>query len=205
MKHRALARSIATAAAATLAMSLMAAPAVSAGSSSAGRDSTILTLNPYNNPNAAYLAGASCLITLSMADGTVVGSVSQCGQLITFTAAPTKLSIPATWPSPWGAPPQVEITNPDVLYTTGQTSLQISFSSPRRIAGFEISPQLGVVQSFKANYIDASGNLIGTINKTVSGGKARLIAAKTQASTKVSTIMITSNGDFAIARLRFKP
>jgi len=205
MKHRTLARSIATAAAATLAVSLMAAPAVSASSPSTSPDDTILTLNPYNNPTAAYIAGASCLIALSMPDFTLVPSVTQCGQTITFTAAPEKRSIPASWPSPWGAPPQVEITNPDVLYTNGPTSLQISFSSPRRIAGFEIAPQFGLVQSFKANYIDASGNLIGTINKTVSGGKARLIAAKTQVSTKVSTIMITSNGDFAIARLRFKP
>jgi len=190
-------------ASAAVAMSLMVTPTGAAAGTDAGPDT--LT-NIYNNPNANYLSGATCLIPLTMADGTLVPAVSQCGVTVTFIAPPTKLSIPATWPSPWGnAPNQVEITNPEVLYTAGQTTLQIRFSSPRRIAGFEASPQLGTVQSFKADYIDASGNLIGTVSRTIQGAKARLIAAKTQATTKVAVIQITSNGDFAIARLRFKP
>jgi hypothetical protein len=203
MRTRITAGAIAASTAA-LAMSMMGAPAVSAAPGGADR---VSTLTAYNNPNANYLGQATCLINLSsIFDYTPVPNISQCGQTLTFTATPEKRSIPASWPLPWGnSPNQVEITNPDLLYTNGPTTLQISFSSPRRVAGFEATPQLGLIQSFKADYIDASGNLIGTVSRTISGGKARLIAAKTQASTKVSVIQITSNGDIAIGRIRFKP
>jgi hypothetical protein len=202
MKHRTLARSIPAAGIATLALSLLAGPPASA---SPPERVTTLT-NVYNNPNPNYLSGASCLINLtSIPDFTLVPTITQCGQTVTFSAAPEKRSIPASWPSPWGTPAQTEVPAPEVLYTNGQTILQITFSSPRRVAGVEASPQLGTVQSFKADYIDASGNLIGTISKTIVGSRARLLAAKTQASTKVSTIRITSNGDFAIAMIRFRP
>ena len=207
MKNRTAAGALVAAATATLALSLIAAPTVTAAP---GSPSRVQTLGPiYNNPNANYLAGASCVLNLSsIADFTQVGAVTQCGQTVTFIATPPpeKRSIPASWPLPWGnSPNQVEISNPDVLYTNGQTTLTIRFSSPRRFAGFEISPQLGAVQSFKADYIDASGNLIGTISRTVQGGKARLIGARTQPSTKVVMIQITSTFDFAIGRIRFKP
>ena len=203
MRQRTFAGSIATSAAA-LAILVTAAPAVSAAPDGPDR---VTTLTAYNNPNANYLSQATCLINLSsIADFTLVPSVTQCGQTLTFAAPPEKRSIPASWPLPWGnSPNQVEITNPDVLYTNGQTALQIRFSSPRRVAGVEASPQLGLVQSFKADYFDASGNLIGTVSRTISGGKARLLGAKTQVSTKVAVIQITSNGDFAIAQIRFKP
>ena len=203
MINRTLACAIAAASATALAMSLMAAPAVSAAPT--GPDTVSAFQNVYNNPNAAYLAGANCLINLSsIADFTLVPSITQCGHTVTFSAPPEKRSIPASWPTPWGSPSQTEIPNPDVLYTMGAFVLQITFSTPRRFAGVEASPQLGTAQSFKADYIDASGGLIGTINKNISGGKARLLGAKTQQATKVSTIRISSNGDFAIARVRFK-
>lgn len=171
-----------------------------------GRVSTVTAFqNTYNNPNAAYLAGASCLVPLGMADFTPVASTVACGITTTFSVTMIKLSVPATWAF-WGAaPPQVEIGNPDILYSNGSPSVVITFSSPRRFAGFEISPQLGTAQSFKADYIDASGMLIGQITKTISGGKARLIGAKMFASQKVASIRVSSNGDFAIARLRYKP
>lgn len=203
MRRRTTAGAIAVATAA-LAMS-MTAPAASAAPT--GPDWVSTLTNIFNNPNANYLSQATCLINLSaIPDFTLVPTITQCGQTLTFIAPPEKRSIPASWPLPWGNnPTQVEISNPDVLYTNGPTTLQIRFSTPRRVAGVEASPQLGAAQSFKADYIDASGNLIGSFNRNISGGKARLLAARTQASTKVAMIQITSNGDFAIGRIRFKP
>lgn len=191
---------VATAAAVTLAVTTLAAP----GASAAGGDTTLAFQQTYPNPNAGYLAGASCLVPLGMVDGTAVGSVSACGVTTVFTPGTIKLSVPATWPL-WGAAVQTEIPNPDVLWSNGSITLSLQFSSPRRFAGFEITPQAGTVQSFKAAYFDASGGLIGQINKTISGGKARLIGAKMFAATKVAEIRISSNGDFAIGRLRYKP
>jgi hypothetical protein len=199
-------RILGAAAAASLAMSLLAYPAATAQAAGAGPDRVSTLTNIYNNPNANYVGGASCLINLSsIADFTLVPSITQCGHTVTFAAPPEKRSIPASWPSPWGGAGQTEIPNPEVLYTLGATVLQIRFSTPRRIAGVEASPQLGTAQSFKADYIDVNGNLIGTVSRNITGGKARLLGAKTQASTKVAMIQITSNGDFAIARVRFKP
>ena len=40
--------------------------------------------------------------------------------------------------------------------------MSIRFSTPRRWAGFEITPPAGAVGSFKADYIDKTGALIGT-------------------------------------------
>ena len=114
--------------------------------------------NIYNNPDAAYLGGATCLINLSsIADFTLVPSITQCGHTVTFVA-PREALDPRQLATAVGGAGQTEISNPDVLYTNGATMLQIRFSSPRRIAGVEASPQLGTAQSFKADYIDASGN-----------------------------------------------
>jgi hypothetical protein len=200
-------RILGAAASAALAVSLLAFPGGAAAGVEGAEPDTVSTLtNIYNNPNANYLSGATCLINLSsIADFTLVPSITQCGHTVTFAAPPEKRSIPASWPTPWGGAGQTEIPNPDVLYTLGANVLQIRFSTPRRVAGVEASPQLGAAQSFKADYIDVNGNLIGTVSRNITGGKARLLGAKTQASTKVAMIQITSNGDFAIARVRFKP
>ena len=175
------------------------------GASAASGESTIQVFqNTYNNPGGNYLAGASCLVPLGMADGSAVGLVTACGVTTTLTPGTIKYSVPATWPV-WGAPGQTEVPNPAVLHTNGSPTLTLAFSSPRRWAGFELSPQPGVIQSFKADYFDASGTLIGTISKTIQGGQARLIGAKMFANQKVSVIQVTSNGDMVIARLRYKP
>ena len=142
-----------------------------------------------------------------MPDNTIVGSTTACGITSIFAVAPPgmeKLSVPATWPV-WGIPGQTEVPNPDVLWTSGATTMSIRFSSPRRWAGFEITPPAGAVGSFKADYIDKTGALIGTISKTVTGGNARLIGAKMFPGQKVAMIVVTGNIDFAIARLRYKP
>ena len=107
---------------------------------------------------------------------------------MTFAAASGEALDPGELAAPVGkCPDQAEISNPDVLYTnwrrprcrSGSAARGGSPASRRRHSSER-------AQSFKADYIDASGNLIGTVSRNITGGKARLLGAKTQASTKVS-------------------
>ena len=180
------------------------APGTAANASAS--PSSILTFqNVWTNPGPNYLNN-TCVFDLSMiADFAPVTTLTQCGITATFSTTMEKRSVQsATW-GVWNPNPnQVETPSPDVLYSLGAHAVQISFSSPRRIAGYEIQPSAGT-QSFKGGYYDASGVEMGQINQTLMAGKARLVAAKSLPSPQVSMLWISSGGDFAIARLRVKP
>src|SRR6478609_4702258 len=104
MKPTRIAVLVAAATLATLAATSNAAatasPTVASNTGLAGSVSPDTLVQTYNNPTTNYLTNqAPCLIKLSsIADFTIVPSVTQCGQTIVFTAPPQKLSVPATWP-----------------------------------------------------------------------------------------------------------
>lgn len=158
----------------------------------------------YVNPTAEYVA-ATCNIPLAVPDFTKLTSIKGCGQKVTFTATMQKLSVPASWAG-WNSPPKTETSTPDVLYAQESLGMNLHFSKPRKIAGFEIQPIAGEVGSVNVVYNSPAGNTIwGSGMKLTGDNGARLVAAKMGPGLKVDTIWIRSNVEFAIARIRFNP
>jgi hypothetical protein len=186
------------------ASALMIAPLLASTSATAAPVSPQTLTTIYNNPNAGYIA-STCLVSLAaIPDFTPVNSVSGCGQTVGFSLMLDKRSVPASWPI-WGIPPQAETASPHTLYMTGAVSLIVKFLTPRRIAGVEAQPAAAGVHPFKAVYYDINATIIGTVARNINGNASKLLAAKTQATTKVAFIVITSDVNFSIAQIRIKP
>jgi hypothetical protein len=206
---------------ASLVLGLIASPAAQAGTAAksntgkavhAGKavasvkPHSIATFRKFLTPTTKYVS-KTCAIDLSaIPDFTVVSSVTGCGVTVSFSSPLEKRSVPNSWAT-WGSPPDTEGNTPNILYTSGATSVTLTYSSKGRRVGVEVEPNLFQVESFTAIFRKGNGNTVGTINRDADGNAgAKLLAGATGADPKqyVKSLVITDNsgGDFAIAQLR---
>lgn len=152
-----------------------------------------------NRPNAQYV-GHTCKVDLStIPDYTVISTLDACGITINFSPAVEKRSVPSSWGS-WGTPPDTETDSPDILYTSGATSVTVSFSAPVRLSGVEAEPNPFEVHAISADFLRPSGGMKATVTRGIDGtGGARLLAVKTK---NVGSIVLSSDVDFAFGQLR---
>ncbi|TFV93648.1 hypothetical protein E4S40_15505 [Algoriphagus kandeliae] len=105
----------------------------------------------------------------------------------------------------WGVFPDIEDSNPHVLFSNGQNSLGISLSTPVSTFGFELLNNEFGTFSVQVDFF-FQGELIGSIAKNVesfSGGQAKLFAAETDARFDYVLIQSEPSSGFAIAQLRY--
>lgn len=112
------------------------------------------------------------------------------------------------WYGTYGTFPDVEGSDPHILYSVGQRSLAIALSNPVSAFGFELQPNFGAVK-FQVDFF-SKGNLIGTITRFASvlrpplDGGASLFAAKTDASFDYILIQsIEPFSSFSLGQFRY--
>ncbi len=173
---------------------------------------------PYDDPTTpaspAYTS-ITCAIDLSsIPDYTVLTSLTGCGATLNFSPAVEKRTVPASWFSHWGEPPDVEANNVPVLWSNFAESVTMTISNAgRRTVGFEAQPNQYNTQTMTAVFKDVGGATLGTISKpvttTVPGdtdGSAALFAARTKGTPKIKSVTVSSGPaelpGFAMGALR---
>ena len=167
----------------------------------------LANLKVFATPVLAYTS-KTCVINLNaIPDLTVVNSVTGCGVKVHFSVPMQKRTVPAGGWAAWGSPPNTETSTPKVLWTqSGVTQVVLTYSATKRIVGVEADPEAGSLHTIKATFRRLSGSKIGTISRDVNGfTDAKLFAGKvksTAKSARVKTLTLSSDDDFAIARIR---
>ena len=206
-KHSTQQRQVLTAVIAVLALAATPLPAASA----AGPESTALGSPPGASAGPAAIVPidvdadyppGTCVLDLSgLADFTLVTSLTGCGQTITVSPTAEKRSVPKSWLT-WGSSPYTESAYPNVLSTAGATSLKLKFSSAVKVAGLEAEPNSGEVHAMTAVF-KKGGTTVGTITRAINGAAgARILGAKAK---KINSMIISSDVDFAVAKIRVGP
>jgi hypothetical protein len=162
--------------------------------------SPVLALTPVVSPDAAYRTGTTLLGV--PASPIAITSVADPELHVTFSTALLPLTVGAGWAT-WGSPPDTEQSNPRVLWTQGSTSLTFTFSDVLTGFGFEAQPNPFGVYDITAEFFSGAVSL-GTITRSVDGnGGARLFAAAADFGDTISSVVVTSSADFAVAQLRY--
>ena len=156
-------------------------------------------LRTFDNPGDGIYLGTTSLLPLVGSEFTSVTSVTDGIETISFSDALTVLSVPTTWGT-WNTPPFSESGTPGVLATVFVSSITLSLSSPQTIFGLEVEPDFGT-NLITLDFFNGATN-IGSISRTVSSfGGALLLAGQLDQS--VTSAVVSSNSDFAIAQLRY--
>lgn len=130
-----------------------------------------------------------------------------CGVTFQFSVTMEKRNPPANWPE-WGVLPDVELPNPNVLWTQGEKTLTITYDkgkdgiAGKKVVGLEAAPNAPGVHTIVGDFADVDGNLLGSISRDVKEGRAVLFAGQSVDGTETKTLTLSSDVDFAIAALR---
>jgi hypothetical protein len=179
-----------------LGTALLAASVLSDGSAKA--------FTQITQPDAAYLSSTTLIDISSIPDTTVINSITDGTQTVSFGVQQVeKLQVGSGW-STWGSPPDTESSTPPILYTDSFTSLTLSLSNPSTIFGFELQPNPFSVSNFTVEYFDSTPSLLGSLSLSPNGSAGALLSAASDGN-PFSRVVITSNSgaDFAIAQVRY--
>lgn len=163
-------------------------------------------LTPIPSPDAAYLASTTKIDISSIPNGTLLNSITDGVQTVTFATQVQKLSVPSGGWATWSSPPQSESATPDVLFTSAE-SQTLTLSVPASTFGFELETNFGGTTPVIADFY--SGNtLVGTITRDVNFYEGALLFAGTTCGPCIDKVVITSVPEalgFAIAQVRYSP
>jgi len=167
-----------------------------------GKTTASKKFKTYAQPTGKYLK--SCDIDLSsIADFTLLSSVSGCKTTVTFSSQMDKRSVPGSWGT-WGSPPDTETDTPNLLYSNGATSIVVDYGKKVKTGGFEMEPNPFEVHSFTVEFhkgANGGGAVVGTITRDADGNfGAKLFGATAKKGFK--SAVVTSDTDFAIAQIR---
>lgn len=156
---------------------------------------------PIATPTAGY-TGSTTLIPISVADFTLLNSISGGGQTVSFSTPMQARTVPTNWTT-WGAPPATESATPRVL-ATDVTSATLTLSTPAGKFGFEIEPLNPGTYPFTITFMNGV-TVLGTLTPSISGTSGAILTAASS-STPITSVTISAGGSaggFAIAQLRF--
>jgi len=156
-------------------------------------------LRTFDNPGDGIYLGKTSLLPLVGSEFTSVTSITDGTETISFSDALTVLSVPTTWGT-WNTPPFSESSTPGVLGTLFVSSITLSLSSPQTIFGLEAEPDFGD-NLITLDFFNGATN-IGSISRTVSSFGGSLLLAG-QLDQQVTSVVVSSTSDFAIAQLRY--
>jgi hypothetical protein len=156
------------------------------------------SFTPISTPTSSYV-GSTDLLPITVPDFTLLSSLSNSKQTVTFSTSMDARTVPNSWAT-WNSPPNTESSTPRVLYTNGATSVTITLSQPSTQFGLETEPNPFQVHAITAVFMNGSTVLV-TVSRPVNGFSGALLAA---ASTNqpITSVQVFSDVDFAIAQLR---
>jgi hypothetical protein len=170
------------------------------------------TFVPIALPNAAYV-GSTTLLPIPGPVGTQLTSLSDPNLTITFSSLLDVFSVAdGSW-GPWGTPPAVETSTPNVLSPDdfrNVTSVTFSFSTPLTVFGLEAEPDAFSQGFFPVSATFFNGaSLLGTITNSLDGTTGALFAASSTTPITSVVLSIAGNGpdpagtDPGIAQFRY--
>lgn len=164
--------------------------------------SAFAQLTTISSPTSSY-TGATTLFTIAVPDGTAVPSLTAGGETVTFTASPTLTAhtVPNGGWATWNSPPLTESATPRVLTNYSSTTVTLTFSAPIGVFGCEVEPDPFSAHTITATYMNGIST-IGSVSRSVNGSAGALLAAASSAQ-PITSVVITSDVDFAMAQLRF--
>jgi len=166
-----------------------------------------------STPTAAY-TGATTLIPITVPDCTVLNSLSDGSQTVTFSM-PVTVNTAGVFPencsgwATWGSPPNTEGNSPRIVDTT-VTSITLTVAAPSRTFGFEIEPQNSCPSvspcpyNITATYYNGATQL-GAVSRSIDGNAGALLEAASS-GTPITSVVITAaagSGGFGIAQFRY--
>jgi len=162
------------------------------------------SVTEISTPTPAYLASTT-LLPITVADGTLVGSLSDAQLTMTISPVLEAGTVPAGGWSTWNFPPAVETSTPRVLHAVNYndlvTSVSLSFSSQLSTFGFEAEPDPFEVHNITASYYSGA-LLLDSITRSVQGQAGALLFAGTS-DVAFDRVVVTSDIDFAMAQFRY--
>lgn len=156
------------------------------------------TFTEIPSPNTDYI-NSTTLFSVSVPDGSSVTSLSQGPQIVNFSIPMRAASVPTTWAT-WNCPPSTESCTPRVLWAYSATSVTLTFSVPVTTVGFEAEPDPFEVHTITATFKYGT-TVLGTISLPINGDAGAQLEAATDTQ-PITSVVISSDTDFAIAQLR---
>jgi hypothetical protein len=155
-----------------------------------------------SSPDAAYTSSTSVIpITDPLFTG--LTSISDGTLTIDFDSTVEVRSVPAGGWATWSSPPESEDATPTVLFTLGDTSVELTFDSPLDVFGVEVEPNPFAVHTITMSFFDGL-TLLGSVARPVDGSAgARLLAGTGDAGETFDRVVISSTADFAMAQPRY--
>ena len=155
-----------------------------------------------------YLANTLPIGFGNLNDGTLVTSITNNLQTVSFSETLEKGQVPAGGWTSWGSQPNTQSSTPAVLITgLYTTSLTLNLLQPSSIFGFELEPGAGSSNVITVQFKQGS-TTIGSIPMAVdSNAGARLFAASTTTQLFTSVVINAPSAalGFALAQIRFAP
>jgi hypothetical protein len=162
--------------------------------------------NVIVNPDATYQASTT-KIDITAPDFTTVTFINDANLTINFDAMRDVHTVPNGGWASWSSPPFSESSTPRVLsafqYDPTATTLTLTFSQPLSTFGAEAEPDPFAVHPITANFFNG-GVSVGMISLNVDGNAgARLFAASATGGDQFTSVVFTSDVDFALAQFRY--
>ena len=158
------------------------------------------------NPDAGYQASTT-KIPLTPPDGTTVTFINDANLTISFDAMRDVHTVPNGGWATWSSPPFSEDPFPRVLtafqYDPTATTLTLTFSQPLTTFGAEAEPDPFDTHNITAVFYNGA-MVVGTISLDLVGDSgARLFAAQGTGGDQFTSVVFTSDIDFALAQFRY--
>lgn len=157
-------------------------------------------------PDASYLS-TTTNIAITSPIGTDLVSISDGLMTINFSHIREVHQVPIDGWATWSSPPYSESTTPVVLVADGYnplfTSVTLNFSSAVDVFGIEVEGDPFDIRTFTASFFNGS-SLVDEIVLDVYGESgARLLAASATGSDVFTSLVISTDIDFALAQFRY--
>lgn len=121
---------------------------------------------------------------------------------VNFSSPLAPRTVGVNWAT-WGSPPETEQAAPRIWYSQGENDVTFTFSQALNIWGFEAQPNDFDVFDITVEFYDGAV-LLGSIVRAVDGNSgARLFAAAADFGEQFTSVRIRTDGDFAVAQLRY--
>lgn len=167
---------------------------------------------PISSPDSSYLASTTYIDIAAIPDYTNVSSITDGTLTVSFVdpssggaLSMNKRTAPGVSWATWSAAPDSQRGASDtlpVLSSEGATAVRFNLSMPVSTFGFEAEPNPFTVHTLTALFYDASGNLLGSISRDVSGNAgARLFAASS--TTPISYVVFSGQVYWAAGAFRY--
>ena len=166
----------------------------------------LMTFTPIALPNAAYTS-ATHLIAITPPDGTVISSVSDGIETVSFSPTLTTATVPSGGWNNWNSPPDAETSTPRVAFNATATTETFTLSTPAATFGVEAEADTFGTDTISANFFNGV-TLLGTISQSVTTPSGSMLFAGTSTGLPITSVTVSETGPatgLGFAQLRYDP